>query len=102
MLGTGGVRPVLDYDRNVGASVIGGYVYRGSRYPCLQGRYFYADYDSNVVRSFIITGGMVTDDRPHANLGGATGGAIYSFGEDGAGELYLLRAGGRVTRIAAP
>jgi len=102
MLGTGGVRPVLDYPRDVGVSVIGGYVYRGSRYPCLQGRYFYADYDSNNVRSFRIAGGVVTDDRPHANLSGATGGAIYSFGEDGAGEIYILRAEGRVTRIAAP
>jgi glucose/arabinose dehydrogenase len=100
-LGSGGVRPVHVYDRSVGKSITGGYVYRGKKYPCLSGHYFYGDYDSTSVRSFMVKDGMATDHRTHAGLSGNAGGGIYSFGEDGNGELYILRGGGRVTRIDA-
>ncbi len=98
-LGSGGVRPVHTYNRTVGESVTGGYVYRGKKYPCLHGHYFYADYDSSTVRSFMVKDGKATDHRTHANLAGNVGGNISSFGEDGNGEIYLLRSGGRVSRI---
>jgi glucose/arabinose dehydrogenase len=94
---TGLVLPVVEYANPAeGCSVTGGYVYRGARVPGLRGHYLYADYCRGWVRSFRYTGdGGVADQRQLA-----TGlGNITSFGEDGAGELYVLTAGGRVFRV---
>jgi glucose/arabinose dehydrogenase len=39
--------PVAVYDHSGGkCSITGGYIYRGSQYPALQGKYFFADYCS--------------------------------------------------------
>ena len=35
--------PVAEYSHADGCTVIGGYVYRGTRFPAFVGRYFYAD-----------------------------------------------------------
>src|SRR5207248_8348033 len=40
----GNVDPILDYDRNTGGTVIGGYVYRGRQIPGLTGTYVFGDY----------------------------------------------------------
>jgi hypothetical protein len=82
-----------------GKAVIGGYVYRGAKIPGLCGRYFYADHIMGFVHSFVVIGGKVTDERNHPEL--ANGGQVVSFGEDGAGELYILRINGLITRIEA-
>ena len=94
---TGLTLPVLDYTHGDGCSVSGGYVYRGSAIPDLAGTYFYADYCSGWVRSFRYTGGQVTEAGTWSAL--APGGSIPSFGEDSAGELYVLTAEGGVYRI---
>ncbi len=94
---TGLVPPVLVYDHGQGCSVTGGYVYRGAAIPSLAGHYFYADYCAGFVRSFRLAGGAVTDERDWPAL--RPGGQIPSFGEDSAGELYVLSAGGTVHRI---
>lgn len=91
--------PVLDYTHGDGCSVTGGYVYRGSAIPDLAGTYFYSDYCGGWVRSFRYTGGQVTDQGSWSSL--APGGGVPSFGEDGAGELYVLTAAGGVYRIVA-
>ncbi len=36
--------PVVEYHHSLGCAVIGGHVYRGSRYPRMQGIYYYADF----------------------------------------------------------
>lgn len=36
-------RPILDYPRADGRTIIGGYVYRGSAFPELVGKYLFAD-----------------------------------------------------------
>ena len=96
---TGLTLPVLDYTHSDGCSVTGGYVYRGTAIPDLAGTYFYGDYCGGWVRSFRYTGGQVTEGGSWSTL--APGGGIPSFGEDGAGELYVLTAAGGVYRIVA-
>ncbi len=94
---TGLALPMVEYDHGQGCSVTGGYVYRGSAIPALQGQYFYADYCSGFVRSVRVTGGAATDQADWPTL--RPGGAVPSFGEDAAGELYVLSADGRVLKI---
>jgi glucose/arabinose dehydrogenase len=92
------VRPVLEYDTGGGTcSVIGGYVYRGRAVPELQGHYLYSDFCAGWVRSFRYEGGRAVEERNWPSL--APGGNVTSFGEDDAGELYILVAEGGVYRI---
>jgi glucose/arabinose dehydrogenase len=93
---TGLVVPVLEYGHAEGCSVTGGYVYRGSRIPALRGHYFYADYCQGWIRSFRHQGGQALDRREWT-LGDVDN--VLSFGEDAAGELYVLSSNGRVYRI---
>jgi len=86
--------PVLDYPRDNGAcSVIGGYVYRGSVNPDLQGTYFYADFCAGFVRSFRYQNGLPTQQTEWPLLS-PPGRFVTSFGEDAAGELYVMTKGG--------
>jgi glucose/arabinose dehydrogenase len=91
---TGLTGPVLDYDHPDGCSVTGGYVYRGSGIPALEGTYFYSDYCGGWVRSFRFSGGQATDQRDWPAL--RPGGSVTSFGQDATGELYILTAEGGV------
>lgn len=91
--------PALEYGHDEGCSVTGGYVYRGSAVPSLQGQYFYGDFCGGWVRSFRYSDGVVTDRLSWPSL--SPGGPVVSFGEDASGELYVLEAGGRVFRIVA-
>ena len=88
---------MVEYDHGQGCSVTGGYVYRGTAIPALQGQYFYADSCSGFVRSLRYAGGVVTDQAEWPTL--RPGGAVPSFGEDATGELYVLSADGRVLKI---
>lgn len=88
--------PIHDYGRGEGCSIIGGFVYRGAAMPELAGRYFYSDFCSGWLRSMRHTSGTATE-RVDWNL--PAFGAVTSFGEDGAGELYLIAGSGRIARI---
>ncbi|MGI9077461.1 MAG: PQQ-dependent sugar dehydrogenase, partial [Gemmatimonadaceae bacterium] len=57
------VRPVLEYGRDQGCSVTGGFVYSGARMPALAGTYFYSDYCSGWLRSFRLVNGAATELR---------------------------------------
>ena len=96
---TGLTGPVLVYGHDEGCSVTGGRVYRGDALPGLRGHYFYADLCAGWVRSFRLSGGDVTEaeEWPLGDLG-----SILSFGEDAAGELYVLSSNGNVYRLIAP
>ncbi len=96
---TGLVLPALEYPNpDDGCSIIGGFVYRGTRFPTIAGQYFYADLCGGWVRSFTYGGGMVTG-RTTWTLDVSLGSPL-SFGQDASGELYVLSANGRVYRIA--
>ena len=92
------VLPAVEYDHSNGqCAIIGGFVYRGTRFPALAGQYFYADLCAGWVRSFSYAGGAVTGQTSW-NLDVSPGSPL-SFGEDVRGELYLLTGSG-VYRIA--
>ncbi|WP_238590432.1 PQQ-dependent sugar dehydrogenase [Nitrospira moscoviensis] len=92
--------PVLDYPRTGEACAItGGYVYRGSAIPALDGTYFYADFCAGFVRSFRFQNGQVLDQFDWPTLR-PPGRFVTSFGEDAQGELYILTQGGGLWRIA--
>jgi glucose/arabinose dehydrogenase len=82
------IGPVWEYDHMVGKSITGGYVYRGSRMPILQGVYLYADYVSGKIwglRRDAETG------QVEKNFGISDGGLpVLAFGEDEQGEVYYL------------
>jgi glucose/arabinose dehydrogenase len=91
------VPPVVEYSHDAGCSVTGGYVYRGRAVPAARGRYFYGDYCSGTVWSFVVRGGRATALRrePFVVKG------LSSFGQDTAGELYLMSVDeGSVYRLA--
>ena len=90
--------PIHDYDHNVGASITGGFIYRGADlHPSFNGRYFYADFVEGRVFSIGLhlddAGEASADDeREHtAALGGRSAlGMISAFGVDARGELLIL------------
>jgi hypothetical protein len=88
--------PTVQYDHDVGCSVTGGYVYRGEALPSLQGHYLFGDFCQGWVRSF-----AAADETPEPvdqpTL--SPGDNITSFGEDAAGELYILTGSGSVLKI---
>lgn len=89
------VLPITTYGRQVGTSITGGYVYRGSAIPALRGAYLYADYVSARFFSLRVENGAavdVQDITDDLNPGGGIGG-ISSFGVDNAGEIYVLSQG---------
>lgn len=94
------VRPVLDYSHSEGCSITGGYVYRGTAVPAIQGLYFYSDYCSGTLWSFRWSPGGITERKKWSLV--HTGGGVTSFGEDGRGELYLVNSSGTVYRFATP
>jgi len=93
--------PVLTYGREVGLSVTGGYVYRGSEIPELSGTYFYSDWVTSWVRSFEFANGGVTEEKDWTEELGGPVGQPNSYGLDGSGEMYLLTHGGQVYKFTA-
>ena len=97
------VDPIHEYDHSAGRqAVIGGYVYRGPSLPELNGTYFFADH-SGPIWSLRWSGVGASDlQSRESELFPDDGPAsISSFGEDAAGELYLVNlTPGEVYRIA--
>ncbi|MDQ4030642.1 MAG: PQQ-dependent sugar dehydrogenase [Actinomycetota bacterium] len=89
------VFPVATYGRSGGCSVSGGFVYRGSAVPAARGRYFYGDFCSGTVWSLTLASGKARVRREPFKVD-----SLASFGEDVAGELYLVSLEGTVYRLA--
>ncbi|CAH1262972.1 HHIPL1 [Branchiostoma lanceolatum] len=114
------IPPIHVYSHDVGKSVTGGYVYRGCLYPNLNGQYIYGDFwngklfsltedkEQGVWNNRQICAGST--DICNNELQGSYVPDILSFGEDEAGELYMLstdyasssHSGGIVYRIVDP
>lgn len=89
------VPPIAEYLHTLGrCSITGGYVYRGAKRTLPSGTYVYADFCSGEIFTFVGGGGQsVLLD---------TGMNISSFGEDEAGEIYVVGLGGTIHRLINP
>jgi len=101
--------PVADYPHDEGCSVTGGVTYHGKALPVLEGRYFYADYCTGILRSFVWTRDPSSPTAPgwirdhwdwkatidkRAQLT-----QISSFGVDPDGELYIVKLTGEILKL---
>lgn len=93
------IDPLFEQDHQDGATIIGGFVYRGSAISELEGRYVFADFQGNrdddpvPNRARLFYGNVNTGDRFQFNIdiaGEPLPTRIYSIGQDDAGELYVL------------
>ena len=85
------VDPIAEYDHDEGIAVVGGFVYRGAAIPQLRGRYVFGDFNApgRMGRLFyLLPGGGIREFRLPGRDG--LGLQLLGFGEDGAGELYVL------------
>ncbi len=92
------IAPVAQYSHEVGLSITGGYVYRGARLPEMSGSYIYGDFGNGQIFAVVST----DDEEAESPLGhktargnkvvelAQTGIKISSFGEDEAGEIYIV------------
>jgi glucose/arabinose dehydrogenase len=101
--------PVIDYAHREGCSITGGIVYRGKALPALDGRYFYADFCTNFVRSFVWTHDPSSATAPgwardHWEWNEALDPKgeitqISSFGTDHDGELFVISLDGKIWKL---
>lgn len=90
--------PIWEYNpQDGGASVTGGYVYRGKLIPALQGKYLFADFIDGRVWSLDYDG----KKKPKAELLKLRQANITSFGVDEAGEIYACLYDGHIVRLTA-
>ncbi len=97
------VAPIHEYDHGgEGAAVTGGHVYRGLDYADIFGRYFFADFVTGQIWSFRRAGPGITDLQEHTSILNPNLSFITSFGEDAAGNIYIVELQGTVARIVSP
>jgi glucose/arabinose dehydrogenase len=89
------VPPVTEYDHGQGCSVTGGFVYRGTAYPALDGVYFYGDFCRGTVWGLRRE---ADGSWAQAELL-ASGAALSSFGQDEIGEVYLVDQKGTIYKL---
>jgi glucose/arabinose dehydrogenase len=108
------IDPIFDYPRTTGRTVIGGYVYRGTQFPALQGVYVFGDYlgpSGGPAKVFTLNyNGTVASNFQDITIQlfpiPTTGGNVSlvnlsSFGEDNTGELYMTDIGnGNVYKLS--
>ena len=119
------VMPVIEaknagaFEDGLGVAIVGGYVYRGDDVPVLRERYLFGNYSRSMGQDGHRPGRVFVADRqgeswPFEEVvftdrpGGELDGLLLSFGQDRAGEVYLMvttspmleHASGSVYRIA--
>jgi glucose/arabinose dehydrogenase len=90
--------PVAEYSHAQGCSITGGYVYRGSSLPQLFGQYVFADYCSGRIWALDAASALATGSAEPTQYGKLPINPT-SFGEDEAGELYLVDGAGHIYRL---
>lgn len=90
------LEPVVEHSHSMFRSITGGHVYHGDRLPELQGTYIYGDYDTGKIWGLRYEDGKVTSNMELVD----TALRIIDFGEDAAGEVYLMDfMGGAIHRL---
>lgn len=93
--------PLYEYSHEKGrCSIIGGYLYRGQAISSLAGTYVYGDFCSGEI--FALQNPPRDQPLGEAHMILKTSLHISSFGEDAAGELYVLDHNGGVYRLSPP
>lgn len=77
------VAPIAEYDHGDGISVIGGYVYRGTQIPVLQGRYLFGEFNKRLL--YLSAANQVVEF-----LGVGIADYVTGFAQDADNELYVL------------
>ncbi|MBI2609328.1 MAG: PQQ-dependent sugar dehydrogenase [Deltaproteobacteria bacterium] len=87
--------PLVEYGRDEGYSVTGGFVYRGKKLQELIGHYIYADFGTGKMWALKYDGKKASKPQlvNHSHL------KIASFSQDHEGELYIIHYGGAVYRL---
>ncbi len=80
------IDPIFEYGRSLGYSTTGGYVYRGTTIPSLQGLYILGDYGSGNI--WAVQGFDQSDPQGSLLIDSAL--QISSFAQDRDGEIYVL------------
>jgi glucose/arabinose dehydrogenase len=89
--------PVTEYSHSEGGcSVTGGYVYRGAALPNLNGIYLFGDYCTGLIWSL-----YRAPEGWQRQLFMDTSLTISSFGQDEAGEVYVVDHSGAVLQVVA-
>jgi glucose/arabinose dehydrogenase len=87
------IDPIAEYGRDKGMSITGGVVYRGKKFPVLDGIYFYADYNSGRFWGLKYADGKtLANDELRVTINGQpTVNRIQpsAFGQDKDGEVYV-------------
>ncbi len=84
------VRPIVTYAHRGGlCAVMGGYVYRGVRYPTLDGIYLYADYCTGRVFG-VVAADAIAGQPSMTRQVGSLNSLVSGFGEDASGDVYVL------------
>ena len=92
------VLPIFEYAHTLGCSVTGGFRYRGSEIPGVFGSYFYGDFCTGRIWEAVQDGG---GDWTSTNILDTTYN-ISGWGEDLAGEIYVVSHGGSVYKVTRP
>lgn len=90
------IEPDVEYGHDLGASVTGGYVYRGTGVSALAGRYVFGDFGSGRIFAHTPDSG---DRAPDELLDSALRISSFAQGEDG--EIYVVDYDGGLYRIDA-
>ena len=92
--------PVAEYSHgandSIGCAIIGGYVYRGTAHPELEGRYFFGDECSGHI--WDVTAAGPTTQAPQLLLSSKVN--IDGWGQDSSGELYVVASNGTLYELA--
>lgn len=97
--GTPLIDPVLEQTHDVGIAIIGGYLYHGDAFPALQGQYLFGNHAKSednhhgvLLSATPSETGMWSFEQLQivGGEGGLLPGRLLSFGQDAAGEPYIL------------
>jgi glucose/arabinose dehydrogenase len=93
--------PVAEYTNGGDCAITGGYVYRGQGEPLMWGAYLFADFCSGTIWGIPADSARAGEDLRPRVLYRTDASSWVSFGQDDAGELYIVSLGGGIYRIHA-